>query len=98
MVLSLIDLRFVENSHARPRITAIPSIPVKRPMNTPLQSSDSSANQTAHQSLLFSRSFCANVITVRDTVLGFGKFGVLIVMNCGQRFFLFHVIANAFVE
>src|SRR5437879_4337818 len=98
MVLSLIDFRFVENTHARPRITAIPSIPVKRPMNTPLQTTDSSANQTAHQCVLFARSFLANVITVRDAVLCFGKLGVAIVMNRSQRFFFFHAIADAFVE
>src|SRR5216683_333453 len=35
MVLSLIERRLVENSHARPRITAMPSIPVKRPIRSP---------------------------------------------------------------
>src|SRR5712691_5871194 len=98
MVLSLIERRLVENSHARPRITAIPSTPVKRPMNTPLPTTDSSANQTTHQSRFFARSFLSNVITVRDAVLCLGKFGVAIVMNRGQRISFFHAIADAFVE
>src|SRR6266481_4867791 len=67
-------------------------------MNTPLQTTDSSANQAAHQRPLFSRSFFANVITLRNASLRFGKFGVAIVMNRGQRFSLFHAVADAFVE
>src|SRR5258708_123656 len=98
MVLSLIARRFVEKSHAAPRITAIPSTPVKRPMNTPLQTADSSANQAAHQRPLLSWSLFANLITLRDAAPRFGKLGVAIVMNSGQRFSLFHAIADAFVE
>src|SRR6266436_10218512 len=67
-------------------------------MNTPLQTTDSSANQAAHQRPLFSRSFFANEITLRNASLRFAKFGVAIVMNRGQRFSLFHAIADAFVE
>src|SRR5216683_4448416 len=81
MVLSLIARRFVEKSHAAPRITAIPSTPVRRPMNTPLQTADSSANQAAHQRPLLSRSLFANLITLRDAAPRFGKLGVAIVMN-----------------
>src|SRR6266446_4910460 len=67
-------------------------------MYTPLQKTDSSANQAAHQRPLFSRSFFANVITLRNEPLRFAKFGVAIVMNRGQRFSLFHAIADAFVK
>src|SRR5260370_4966117 len=67
-------------------------------MNTPLQTTDSSANQAAHQRPLFSRSFFANEITLRNESLRFAKFGVAIVMNRGQRFSLFHAIADAFVK
>src|SRR6266478_3447718 len=67
-------------------------------MNTPLQTTDSSANQVAHQGPLFSRSFFANVITLRNEPLRFAKFGVAIVMNRGQRFSLFHAIADPLVE
>src|SRR6266849_10642416 len=35
MVLSLIERRLVENNHARPKITAMPSTPVKRPIRSP---------------------------------------------------------------
>src|SRR6267143_905101 len=98
MVLSLMARRSVENSQANPRITAMPSTPVKRPMNTPLQSTDSSANQAAHQRPFFPRSFFADVITLRNETLCFGKFSVAIVMNGGQRFSLFHAIADALVE
>src|SRR6267378_780749 len=98
MVLSLMARRSVEKSQASPSITAMPSTPVKRPMNTPLQTTDSSANHAAHQRPLFARSFLANLITVRDAALRFGKFGVAIVMNRGQRFSLFHAIADPLVE
>src|SRR5258708_6132453 len=98
MVLSLMARRSVEKSQASPRITAMPSTPVKRPMNTPLQTTYSSANHAPHQRPLFARSFLANLITVRDTALRFGKFGVAIVMNRGQRFSLFHAIADPLVE
>src|SRR6266849_8873660 len=67
-------------------------------MYTPLQKTDSSANQAAHQRPLFSRSFFANVITLRNEPLRFAKFGVAIVMNRGQRFSLFHAIADPLVE
>src|SRR5712692_2891553 len=67
-------------------------------MYTPLQKTDSSANQAAHQRPLFSRSFFANVITLRNEPLRFGKFGVAIVMNRGQRFSFFHAIADPLVE
>src|SRR6266849_6287525 len=97
-VLSLIARRLVENSHAIPRITAMPSTPVKRPMNTPLRTTDASANQAAHQRPLFSRGVFADVITVHDEALCFDKFGVAIVMNRGQRFSLFHAIADPLVE
>src|SRR6267378_2257930 len=98
IVLSLMAHRSVEKSQASPRITAMPSTPVKRPMNTPLQTTDSSANHAAHQRPLFARSFFADVITVRDASLRFGKFGAAIVMNRGQRFSLFHAIADPLVE
>src|SRR5260370_6490500 len=58
----------------------------------------SSANHAAHKRPLFARSFLTDVITVRDAALRFGKFGVAIVMNCGQRFSFFHAIADALVE
>src|SRR6266478_4740042 len=67
-------------------------------MNTPLQTTDSSANQAAHQRPLFSRSFFANVITLRNEPLRFAKFAVAIVMNRGQRFSFFHAIADASVK
>src|SRR5467141_5191103 len=98
MVLSLIARRSVEKIQASPSITAMPSTPIKRPMNTPLQTTDSSANHPAHQRPLLARSLLADVITVRDAALGFGKFGVAIVMNRGQRFSLFHAIADPLVE
>src|ERR1700682_494071 len=98
MVCALMARRSVEKSQASPRITAMPSTPVKRPMNTPLQTTDSSANHAAHQRPLFARSFLANLITVRDAALRFGKFGVAIVMNRGQRFSLFHAIADPLVK
>src|SRR5712692_6528931 len=97
-VLSLIARRSVEKSQASPRITVMPSTPVKRPMNTSLHTANSSANHPAHQRPLLARSFLADVITVRDAALRFGKFGVAIVMNRGQRFSLFHAIADALVE
>src|SRR5258708_26111672 len=90
--------RSVEKSKASPSITAMPSPPVKRPMNTPLQTTASSANHAAHQRPVLARSFLANLITVRDAALRFGKFGVAIVMNRGQRFSLFHAIADPLVE
>src|SRR6266849_2215430 len=40
----------------------------------------------------------ANLITLRNESLRFAKFGVAIVMNRGQRFSLFHAIADAFVK
>src|SRR5258706_1005968 len=98
MVLRLMARWSVEKSQASPSITAMPSTPVNRPMNTPLQTTDSSANHAAHQRPLFARSFLANLITVRDAALRFGKFGVAIVMNRGQRFSLFHAIADPLVE
>src|SRR6266567_1282071 len=98
IVLSLMARRSVEKSQASPSITAMPSTPVKRPMNTPLHTANSSANHPAHQRPLLARSFLTDVITVRDAALRFGKFGVAIVMNRGQRFSLFHAIADALVE
>src|SRR5882762_1947441 len=98
MVLSLMARRSVEKSQASPSITAMPSTPVKRPMNTSLHTANSSANHPAHKRPLLARSFLADVITVRDAALRFGKFGVAIVMNRGQRFSLFHAIADALVE
>src|SRR5713101_2492698 len=98
MVLSLIARRLVENSHANPRITAMPSTPVKRPMNTSLQTTNSSANQAAHQRALFSWGCIADVITIRDEALCFRKLGVAIVMNRGQRFSFFHAITDPLVE
>src|SRR5258708_23849357 len=90
--------RSVEKSQASPRIAAMPSTPVKRPMNTSLQTAISSANHAAHQRPPFARRFLANQITVRDAARRFGKFGVAIVMNCGQRFSFFHAIADPLVE
>jgi len=98
MVLSLMARRFVENSQAAPRIAAMPSTPVKRPMNTPLQSTESSANQSAHQWPLLSWSFFADVVTLPNEPLRLRKFGVAIVMNCGSGSPLFHSIADPFVE
>src|SRR6267143_1702545 len=98
IVLSLMARGSVEKSHASPSITAMPSTPVKRPMNTSLHTANSSANHPAHKRPLLARSFLADVITVRDAALRFGKFGVAIVMNRGQRFSLFHAIADALVE
>src|SRR5258708_39439893 len=90
--------RSVEKSQASPRIAAMPSTPVKRPMTTSLQTAISSANHAAHQRPPFARRFLANQITVRDAARRFGKFGVAIVMNCGQRFSFFHAIADPLVE
>src|SRR6267143_1502787 len=98
IVLSLMARRSVEKSQASPSITAMPSTPVKRPMNTSLHTANSSANHPAHQRPLLARSFLADVITVLDAALRFGKFGVAIVMNRGQRFSLFHAIADPLVE
>src|SRR5713226_2758937 len=61
-------------------------------MDTPLQKIGSSANQAAHQWPLFFGSFFADVVTLRNELLRFGKFGVAIVMNRGQRFSLFHAV------
>src|SRR5216683_2951330 len=44
-------------------------------MNTPLQTTDSSANQAAHQRPLFSRSFFANEITLSNESLRFAERG-----------------------
>src|SRR5260370_34590445 len=90
--------RSEEKSQASPRITAMPITPVKRPMNNSVHTANSSANHPAHQRLLLERSFLADVITVRDAALRFRKFGVAIVMNRGQRFSLFHAIADPLVE
>src|SRR6266849_9130851 len=98
IVLSLMARRSVEKSQASPSITAMPSTPVKRPINTSLHTANSSANHPAHKRPLLARSFLADVITVRDAALRFGKFGVAIVMNRGQRFSLFHAIADPLVE
>src|SRR5229473_1929475 len=67
-------------------------------MDTPLQKIGSSANQAAHQWPLFFGSFFADVVTLRNELLRFGKFGVAIVMNRGQRFSLFHAVPDPFVE
>src|SRR4029077_19600417 len=67
-------------------------------MNTPLQTTESSANQAAHQWLLFERSLLTDVIALGDAALGFGKFGVAIVVNRGQRFSFFHAIADTLME
>src|SRR6266851_8883465 len=98
IVLSLMARRSVEKSQASPSITAMPSTPVKRPINTSLHTANSSANHPAHKRPLLARSFLADVITVRDKALRLGKFGVAIVMNRGQRFSLFHAIADPLVE
>src|SRR5713226_5655088 len=100
-------LRSVENRYATPSIVAKPSKPVNRPMRSPLSFRFASVQlmpmklspeNAAHQRPLFSRSFFANVITLRDEALCFGKFGVAIVMNRGQWFSLFHAIADPLVE
>src|SRR5713226_9056138 len=61
MVLSLIALRFVENSHANPRITAMPSTPVHLPMNHP-PAIVLRADDPAHQGPFFLRCFFSNEI------------------------------------
>src|SRR5713226_2039947 len=97
MVLSLIARRLVENSHANPRITAMPSTPVHLPMNHP-PAIDLGADNPAHQRPFFLRRIFANKIAAGNERLRLGKLGVAIVMNRGQRFSLFHAIADALVE
>src|SRR5947208_9907524 len=91
MVWSWIARRLVENSHANPRITAMPSTPVHLPMNHP-PAIDLDADDPAHQGPLVLRRIFANEIAAGNKRLRFGKFGVAIVMNRGQRFSLFHTI------
>src|SRR5258708_28605797 len=76
----------------------MPSTPVKRPMSTPLQTMDSSANQAPHQKPFFQRRFFANDIAAGDELFRFAEFSVLVEMNGGQGLSLFHAIAYAFVE
>src|SRR5712664_185247 len=97
MVLSLMARRSVENSHANPRITAMPSTPVHLPMNSP-PSIDLSADDPVHQGPLFLWRYFANEIAAGNERFRFAKFGVAIVMNRGQRFSVFHAIADPLVE
>src|SRR5260370_36421217 len=97
MVLSLIARRFVENSHANPRIMAMPSTPVHLPMSNP-PAIDSGADEPANQGLLFPSRTLADEIAAGNQRFRFCKFGTAIVMNGGQRFADFHAIADALVK
>src|SRR5947207_4118494 len=66
----------------------MPSTPVHLPMNHP-PAIDLGADDPAHQWPLFLRRIFANEIAAGNERLRFGKFGVAIVMNRGQRFSLF---------
>src|SRR5437763_3989130 len=97
MVLNLIARRLVENSHANPRITAMPSTPVHLPMSHP-PAIVLRADDPARQWWFFLRSLFANEIAAGDEYLRFGKLCVAIVVNGGQRFTDFHAISDSFVE
>ncbi len=59
---------------------------------------DLDADDPAHQGPLFLRRIFANEIAAGNERLRFGKFGVAIVMNRGQRFSLFHTITDPLME
>src|SRR5438445_13822945 len=97
MVLSLIALRLVENSHAKPRITAMPSTPVHLPMSHP-PAIVLRADDPAYQWWFFLRRLFANEIAAGNECFRFRKFYVAIVVNRGQLFADFHAISDSFVD
>src|SRR6267378_4431144 len=97
IVLSLIALRLVENSHANPRITAMPSTPVHLPMKHP-PAIVLRADDPAHQGPSFPRRIFAHDIAAGNERFSFGEFGVAIEMKGGQGLSLFHAIADALVK
>src|SRR6202790_5654445 len=75
-------------------MTEKPSTPTNRPMRAPSLSAESPSKQRA----LSARCCGAEIVAAGDEALGFREFGVVIVVDGGQRFAFFHGVAYALAE
>src|SRR5579859_212457 len=113
IVLSLIALRSVEKNQASPRITAMPRIPVNRPMQAPSTSVQKNKNRSSLREGINQQDLCAdhaaNQFLLRDFRIAENesardsRFRLVelpggIVMDRHQRFTLLHAVANPLVK